>query len=192
MNEDGDVVGKADLPGSHTHDGFLWRHGVMTDLGTVQGDQCSNATAINEERQVVGNSSDCVNPQHAFLWEKGGPIVDLNSLIPSNSSLLLTNAENINERGEIAGMGVPAGCQPADVNLCGRAYLLIPCDEKHPGECNDYSMIEVATPQTSFATAQLPATVKQSNDTLASPIDRFRSMMRQRYHLPGQAAAPSD
>ncbi len=188
MNEAGDVVGKADLPGSQTHDGFLWRHGMMTDLGTVSGDPCSNATSINENRQIVGNSSDCVNPLHAFLWEQGGPMVDLNSLIPPDSGVQLTNAEDINERGEIASIGVAAGCQPTDVNLCGHTFLLIPCDEKHPGECEDYSMIEGTTSQTG-ATA---ATIKPRTEIPLSPIERFRSQMRQRYHLSGQPSAQRD
>ena len=170
MNEAGDVVGKADLPGSQTHDGFLWRHGVMTDLGTVPGDPCSNATSINENRQIVGNSSDCVNPLHAFLWEQGGPMVDLNSLIPSNSSLQLTNAEDINERGEIASIGVPAGCQPADVNLCGHAYLLIP-----DGDCDSDCEGRIAASQNNAAPAQNPATMKQGSESPVSPVERFRN-----------------
>jgi probable HAF family extracellular repeat protein len=134
INEDGDVVGKADLPGSQTHDGFLWRKGTMTDLGTLPGDPCTRANWINERRQIVGNSSDCTWAFHALLWEDGGPPIDLNTLIAPNSSLHLTNANNINERGEIAGSGVPAGCQPADVDTCGHAYLLIPCGHGHADE----------------------------------------------------------
>jgi probable HAF family extracellular repeat protein len=159
----------------------------MTDLGTVQGDQCSNATSINEERQIVGNSSDCVVARHAFLWENGGPIVDLNSPIPSNSSLRLTNAENINERGEIAGVGVPAGCQPAAVDLCGHAFLLIP-----DGDCDSDCEGRIAASQNNVATAQFSATMKQGSETLVGPLERFRNQMRQRYQLSGQPAAPRD
>jgi probable HAF family extracellular repeat protein len=139
INEAGDVVGKADLPGSQLHDGFLWRNGTMTDLGTLPSDPCSRANWINEERQIVGNSSDCTNALHALLWEDGGPPIDLNTLIPPNSSLQLTNANNINEQGEIAGSGVPAGCQPAHVDTCGHTYLLIPCGHGHADgkECED-------------------------------------------------------
>jgi probable HAF family extracellular repeat protein len=139
LNDAGDVVGRSDLPGSQTHDGFLWRKGTMTDLGTLPGDPCTRANWINEERQIVGNSSDCTNPFHAILWEDGGPAIDLNTLIPPNSSLQLVNAVDINERGEIAGLGLPAGCQPVDVDTCGHAFLLIPCGHGHADgkECED-------------------------------------------------------
>ncbi len=128
----------------------------------------------------------------AFLWENGGPMVDLNALIPANSSLTLVFAVNINERGEIAGLGVPSGCQPADFLLCGRAYVLIPCDEKHPGECEDYSMIEAPAPQISAPRAQSAATMKQDNETPISPVNQLRNRLMQRYHIPGQTAAPRD
>jgi probable HAF family extracellular repeat protein len=131
INEAGDVVGKADLPGSQLHDGFLWRNGKMTDLGTLAGDPCTRANWINAQRQIVGNSSDCRIPLRAILWEDGGPPIDLNTLIPPNSSLQLVNAYDINDQGEIAGLGVPAGCQPADVDTCGHAYLLIPYGHGH-------------------------------------------------------------
>jgi probable HAF family extracellular repeat protein len=131
INEAGDVVGKADLPGSQLHDGFLWRNGKMTDLGTLAGDPCTRANWINAQRQIVGNSSDCRIPLRAILWEDGGPPIDLNTLIPPNSSLQLVNAYDINDQGEIAGLGVPAGCQPADVDTCGHAYLLIPNGHGH-------------------------------------------------------------
>jgi len=75
----------------------------------------------------VGRSK--LNPgdpvQHAFLWENCGPMVDLNTLIPPNSPLLLEEGGNINDLGEIAGRGVPTGCD--DVDACGHAFLLVPC-----------------------------------------------------------------
>ena len=56
-------------------------------------------------------------------------MVDLNTLIPTGSGLQLTFAVAINDAGQIAGFGVPAGCAAKDVDLCGHAYVLIPCDE---------------------------------------------------------------
>jgi hypothetical protein len=75
--------------------------------------------------------------EHAFLWENGGPMVDLNTLIPAGSSLQLTYAVAINERGEIAGFGVPPGVLPEEYETKGHAYILIPCDDDHPGNCEN-------------------------------------------------------
>jgi probable HAF family extracellular repeat protein len=181
VNDAGDVVGKADLPGSQIHDAFLWKHGVMTDLGNLG--QTSFAFAINSRDQVVGHSNS-----RAFLWENRGPMIDLNTLIPSNSSLLLTDAQGINERGEIGGLGVPAGCQPADVATCGHAYLLIPCDEKHLGQCEDYSMVEVPTPQPSAPAA----TVKRESESPVGPLYQLRNHLVHGYHIPGQPPSSRD
>jgi probable HAF family extracellular repeat protein len=173
INEAGDVVGKADLPGSQLHDGFLWRKGTMTDLGTLAGDPCTRANWINEKRQIVGNSSDCTTALHAILWEGGGPAVDLNTLIPPNSSLQLVNALDINNQGEIAGLGVPPGCQPADVDICGHAYLLIPCDGNHDdggGNCEKRAGIASTTVNKPItATQNSTTTVPQS----AEPTGKF-------------------
>ena len=131
----------------------------------------------------MGNASDCVTLLGAFLWENGGPMVDLNTLIPPNSSLLLTNAIDINNHGEIAGMGVPAGCDPVHQDSCEHAYLLIPCDEKHPGECQDYSMIDAPALQIGAPTKELSSTNQQDNETLINRHNQLRNRLMQRYHL---------
>jgi probable HAF family extracellular repeat protein len=54
---------------------FLWKSGVMTDLGTVEGDDCSMSHYISLSGQIVGNSFPCVGgPSHAFLWKNGSII----------------------------------------------------------------------------------------------------------------------
>jgi hypothetical protein len=91
---------------------------------------------------VGGSRPDCdhFSNKRAFLWENGGPMVDLNALVPSGSGLRLDDAVDINSRGEIVGIGVLA-------NGDAHAVLLIPCDENHPGveDCN-YSMVDSDTP----------------------------------------------
>jgi probable HAF family extracellular repeat protein len=141
ISDAGEVLGKADLPGPQpqTHDAVLWKGDSITDLGTLPGDSCSLAYQINSRGQIVGTSeplSFCPGPctvncagVHAFLWENGGPMVNLNDLIAPGSSLQLTYAVAINNRGEIAGYGVPPGCSLADYGTCGHAYVLIPCSE---------------------------------------------------------------
>ena len=66
------------------------------------------------------------------MWENGGPIIDLNTLVPSGSSLTLELAENINDGGEISGIGSPPGC--GDPFVCGHGFVLIPCDEENSHE----------------------------------------------------------
>jgi hypothetical protein len=69
-------------------------------------------------------------------------MVDLNTLIPAGSSLQLTYAVAINDRGEIAGFGVPPGVLPEEYETKGHAYILLPCDDDHPGiEGCDYTLV---------------------------------------------------
>jgi probable HAF family extracellular repeat protein len=138
INNAGDIVGDADLPGSETnflHHAFLWRTGKMIDLGSLGS--TSHAHAVNSKGQVVGKSrlgDPFTELQHAFLWENGGPMIDLNTLIPPNSPLELYNGENINDLGWIAGRGLPPGCD--DKDACGHAFLLIPCDPAQGQDCS--------------------------------------------------------
>ena len=117
---------------------FLWKKGVLTDIGTVDGDDCSAGVTINSANQIVGQSFACDGSvSHAFLWENG-KIVDLNSLISHGPDMQLQVAGDINNRGEIAGFGaLPNGDQ--------HAFLLVPCDDKHPDvEGCDYSIMEAS------------------------------------------------
>jgi probable HAF family extracellular repeat protein len=200
INDAGDVVGKADLPGPapQNHDPVLWSHGSVIDLGTLPGDACGAALYVNLRGQIVGtteNADLCRIPtgEHAFLWEKGGPMVDLNTLIPAGSTLELTFAVAINGSGEIIGFGVPSGCSAQDVFLCGHAYVLVPCDDGHPGvEGCDYSMVDSANAQSS-ASATRPLTVApQTASSPAQTVNSFRNRFTQRYRLPGQRPVPHD
>jgi probable HAF family extracellular repeat protein len=146
LTDTGEVLGEADLPGSQTHDAFLWRDGVMSDLGTLGGD--SVAFMMNSRGQIVGRSrlfktppssncpgdgetTECI--RHAFLWENGR-MHDLNGLVPRNN-MVLYEADNINERGEIVAWALPAGC--SDRDLCGRIVLLVPCAANNASACEN-------------------------------------------------------
>jgi len=183
INNAGEVVGQADLPGSANHHAFLWKSGNMIDLGSLGS--TSFALSINSRGQVVGRSriGDLNNPlQHAFLWENGGPMVDLNNLIPPNSSLELVEAYNLNDRGEIVGRGLPTGCD--DLDSCGHVFLLIPCD--NDASCD--SKVDVVT-----TAAQQPIAVTNKSAGLSSQarqrpmsfVSAWRSRVAQRY--PGLA-----
>jgi probable HAF family extracellular repeat protein len=176
LNDAGEVVGLANLPGDTGHDAFLWKDGVMTDLGNLG--RTSSAEGINSSGQIVGGSRISSTTVHAFLWENGGPMVDLNSLVPPGSGLTLTEAWSINDRGEIAGWGQLVS---GDVHV----ILLIPCDDHHPGECDDNSLIEAPSPP---AGAPVP-TPSQSTPGTDNPS---RRRFGRGIHNPGQAAANSN
>lgn len=129
LNDSGAVVGLATPQGDQALIAFLWKHGAISNLGTLPGNGCSGADAINSQGQIVGGSgfyvadffADCNDPvEHAVLWENG-KILDLNNFVPSGSDLTLNEAFFINDSGEISGFGTLSdGSQ--------HAFLLIPCD----------------------------------------------------------------
>jgi probable HAF family extracellular repeat protein len=185
INNAGDVVGEAALPGNETSHAFLWRKGEMTDLGTLDGS--SHATAINSRGQIVGyfRLTDRTDPpfRHPFIWEKGGPMLDLNTLIPANSGLELVAADNINERGEIVGVGVPARCF---VDFCGHLFLLIPCAASDTQGCEDNGEGTNAAVQSNPASAINSSTTSpQRRPTPKGRMAAWRAQMAHRYHIPG-------
>jgi hypothetical protein len=87
---------------------------------------------------------------------------DLDKLIPAGSSLKLSHALAITDRGEIVGLGVPPGCPRSQDEVCGHAYVLIPRDEDKP-ESGDQAA-EPPTTQT-----QLPETQQQADEVTLAP-----------------------
>jgi len=185
-NNEGQAVGYAYLSGNATYHAALWRHvGKMSDLGTLGNDPCSYATGINTDGQVVGVSQSSCDANvaifRAFLSENGS-IVDLNDLIPPGSGLHLGQTYTINDRGEIAGAG-------ADSSDNDHAFLLIPCDENHPGleDCN-YDPVEALTEalvlpaQVTPAPAVSPA--KLSPVQMMTRIQTLKAGRNRRYGMP--------
>lgn len=107
QNDIGQIVGWSDMAGSTTLRAALWSNGTITDLGTLGGE--SIAYNINNSGQVVGHAFTADNRQHAFLIN-GGPMKDLNDLIPANSGWELDIAINISQDGrKIVGRGISNG-----------------------------------------------------------------------------------
>ena len=79
------MVGWATNQGDQALFAFLWKQGVLTNLGTVRGEACSAALGINSKSQVVGLSAKTCTftaaDRHASLWENGH-VIDLNTFLP--------------------------------------------------------------------------------------------------------------
>lgn len=106
LNNHGQIVGFANTSGNEnagfSPTAFLWTQATrMQPLPLLNGDTNSIAFDVNEKGQVVGQSAG-PNDVRAFLYENGR-MMDLNALIQPDSSLYLTNAQGINDSGEIAG-----------------------------------------------------------------------------------------
>lgn len=132
INDEGEVVGLFE-DSSHARRAFYWRDGKITDLGTVGTDRDSEAISINSRGFVVGVAGVFGEADlHGFIWKHAGPLVALDDLTVPGTTVKVVSATDINERGEIAGVGqLPNG----DLH----AVLLIPCDEEHPhSSCRRY------------------------------------------------------
>jgi probable HAF family extracellular repeat protein len=157
INDVGQVVGAADLAGDQAFHAVLWEQGRATDLGVVSGAVSSIAESINLFGQVVGDLVDSSGEDvGGFLWQNGA-MHDLTTLIPPGSGLTIAQVWQINDQGEIAG----------DVMLADgdfHAFLMVPCDQHDPGNCQNQLLYEGESPNNSARSLQK---VKPWRDPLA-------------------------
>jgi probable HAF family extracellular repeat protein len=102
----------------------LWRHGRLTDLGTLGGENsAAQNRGINNRGQVVGAAeTTMVDPTgtngslefHAFLWDHG-KMMDLGTLGNAPDSL----ASDINERDQVIGVSIANGSTFTGSNALG-------------------------------------------------------------------------
>lgn len=99
--------------------GFLWTEGVYTTIPTLGGFG-SSGNALNDSGIVVGDSYVGPGVQHAIIFDEANGLRDLNTLIPPGSGWELISASDINNHGQITGIGKIGGLT--------RAFLLSPPD----------------------------------------------------------------
>jgi probable HAF family extracellular repeat protein len=137
LNDRGVVVGEA-MNGPSTN-GFIYFKGAVTNIGTFPGGRNSFAYAINSAAQVVGvadapfedrcfdyqtqQTVPCTNYVfQGFLYD-GGVMLDLRSLVGSNSGWDVLWPFDINDRGQLTGYGLRNGEFRAFVMTPTRAPL---------------------------------------------------------------------
>lgn len=127
VNDFGQVVGETSTPAGGM-EAFLWSAGSSQTLGTLPTGRTSQAYSINNIGEIVG-TADIVssityetNPitghvnittnyhDHAFLYTHGS-MIDLNTLISTNSAWELNYAYGINNSDQIVGWGSLDGGQ---------------------------------------------------------------------------------
>lgn len=118
INDKGEIVGSSGVCAFPPSLAFavhavLWRHGRVSDLGSLGGKMLNVAFGINNRGQVVGQSDLPGDTfPHAFLWQDG-VMTDLGTLAGDSISM----AFEINNKGQVVG----TSCD-ASFSVC-RAFL---------------------------------------------------------------------
>lgn len=93
--------------------------GTLSSLGDLGGGPGGLVWGLNEAGQVVGGSFTAERRMHAYLWESGSGMQDLNALVDaSGAGWELQAARGINAGGYIVGEGT--------FNGATRPFLLVP------------------------------------------------------------------
>jgi probable HAF family extracellular repeat protein len=108
INEHGDVVGFAGVPGDaggNFTPPFMWtRAQGWVFLPLLAGDIAGVATSINDSGQVVGYSNDASGNLHPWIYQDG-MVTNLNGLIAPGAALTgpIALLFDINDQGQITG-----------------------------------------------------------------------------------------
>lgn len=94
INENGQITGTSDTDTGESR-AFLYTDGEMINIGGLPGEISSEGRGINDAGQVVGSSFGNLG-EAAFIYENGV----MTSLF---ESLGISNAEDINENGQVIG-----------------------------------------------------------------------------------------
>jgi probable HAF family extracellular repeat protein len=103
INRAGQIAGYIGV--NNSSHAALYSQGVWTDLGVVPGTIGNQAAGINNSGQIVGSALFAPVPyksaRHIGFVIQNGALVDLNTLIPTNSGFNILGAVAINDSGDI-------------------------------------------------------------------------------------------
>lgn len=114
INDRGEIVGYSTMvprgqgqaPTYAKGRAFYWKDGKMTNLGTF-GDDYSDVNGINNRGQIVGETFDPFGGStHGWISDRGGPIVDLDTLIDPNSGFHIIAGGYISDDGVIGARAI--------------------------------------------------------------------------------------
>ena len=104
INDSGEVVGSSSGPLDTRS--FMWTPGDgIQSIDDIPSAEFSEALDINNHSEVVGTYEGSLG-NRAYLWTRRNGFVDLNTVIPTESGVVLTMAVSINERGQILAIGM--------------------------------------------------------------------------------------
>src|SRR2546427_12277335 len=106
INDAGNAVGSSKVSSDGRYHAAVWTtphpdSGPVLDLGTLPGMMWSEASAINDHGQIVGQSGNDT-AQRLFLWDNG-TMTDLGSLGGAAGRYSGVAASDINDAGQVVG-----------------------------------------------------------------------------------------
>ena len=126
ISSSGEIAGTLYFNNGAPPHAALYSNGSWSDLGGVSGATATHGTGINAAGQIVTTAFYPVVRYHPFIPGKhlayvlrNGTLANLNTLIPSGSGYVLTDAIAINDSGEIL-------CNATNSGNAVRAVLLTP------------------------------------------------------------------
>jgi probable HAF family extracellular repeat protein len=99
INDQGDVVGEANLVRNGKPQAFLWRGGKMEQLPNLPGGSFCSAQALNDRGAIVGSCDLPNGSAHGVIW-RNGSVEDLGTLGGEDAP---STALDINDQGEVVG-----------------------------------------------------------------------------------------
>ncbi len=106
VNSDGVVVGES-VTGFLDTSAFIFDPaiGVIEPIDDPMSPFSSRAEAISDSGEVVGNLFTGFTSAGAFYWTREGGMINLNEFLPEGSNWVIESALDMNDNGQIIGLG---------------------------------------------------------------------------------------